>query len=57
MNKTLDDLKLEHRRLNRLIDHCRNALRQDEIKSFKRRRLQLRDRIVSLQCRMTPDTP
>lgn len=52
MNTTLDRLRREHRRLDRLIDNCRNALRQDEMKAIKRRRLRLRDRIAMLQGRM-----
>lgn len=52
MNMTLNQLRLEHRRLNRLIDNCRSVLRQDEMKAFKRRRLQLKDRIANLHRRM-----
>lgn len=52
MNTTLERPRLEHRHLDRLIDNCRNVLRQDEMKAFKRRRPQLKDRIANLQCRM-----
>jgi len=49
MNSTLERLQKEHRRLNRLIDNCRSALRQNEMKALKRLRLKLKDRIAGLQ--------
>lgn len=52
MSMNLDNLRKEHRRLDRLIDNCRSVLRQDDLKSLKRQRLQLRDRIANLQRRM-----
>ena len=38
MKRYLERLLKEHRRLNRLIDTCRNASRQDEMKALKRLR-------------------
>jgi uncharacterized protein YdcH (DUF465 family) len=49
MHLTLERLRKEHRRLNRLIDTCRAAARQDEMKELKRWRLKLKDRITQLQ--------
>lgn len=49
MHATLERLRNEHRRLNRLIDTCRAAARQDEMKELKRWRLRLKDRITQLQ--------
>ncbi|MEJ2694817.1 MAG: YdcH family protein [Candidatus Thiodiazotropha sp.] len=45
----LESLQKRHRRLNRLIDNCRAANRQEEMKPLKRIRLHLKDRIESLQ--------
>ncbi len=49
MNRYLDRLQQEHRRLNRLIDNCRSAARQNEMRAFKRLRLKIKDRIAQLQ--------
>ena len=49
MNRYLDRLQHEHRRLNRLIDNCRSAARQNEMKALKRLRLRIKDRIVLFQ--------
>lgn len=49
MNAQLTHLHRRHRHLNRLIDNCRAALRQDELKALKRLRLRIRDRIAALQ--------
>jgi len=57
MNRSLERLKQEHRRLDRLIDTCRSALRQSEMKSFKQARLRLKDRIAQLQRSVGPSTP
>ena len=46
MNSHLERLQQEHRRLNRMIDNCRNAARQNELKALKRLRLKLKDRIA-----------
>ena len=49
MNRYLDRLQQEHRRLNRLIDNCRGAARQTEMKALKKLRLNIKDRITQLQ--------
>lgn len=49
MNRYLERLKNEHRRLNRLIDTCRPTARQNEMKMLKRLRLKLKDNIAQLQ--------
>jgi uncharacterized protein YdcH (DUF465 family) len=49
MDRYLDRLKQEHRRLNRLIDNCRSVARQNEMKAIKRLRLRIKDRIAQLQ--------
>lgn len=46
MNRHLERLLQEHRRLNRMIDNCRNAAGQNELKALKRLRLKLKDRIA-----------
>lgn len=46
MSSHLERLQQEHRRLNRMIDNCRNAARQNELKALKRLRLKLKDRIA-----------
>ena len=57
MNRYLDRLQQEHRRLNRLIDNCRSAARQNEMKTLKRLRLKIKDRIAQLQRSAGPITP
>ena len=54
MKRYLERLLKEHRRLNRLIDTCRNASRQDEMKALKRLRLRIKDKIAQLQCSVSP---
>lgn len=49
MKNYLDRLQQEHRRLNRLIDNCRNVARQNEMKVLKRLRLKIKDKISQLQ--------
>lgn len=49
MNRYLERLQQEHRRLNRLIDNCRSTVRQNEMKALKRVRLKIKDRITQLQ--------
>lgn len=56
MKLYLERLQHEHRRLNRLIDNCRNAARQNEMKALKRLRLKLKDRIAQLQRSAGPIT-
>lgn len=57
MNRYLDRLQQEHRRLNRLIDNCRSAARQNEMKALKRLRLKIKDRIAQLRRSTGPATP
>lgn len=57
MNRYLARLQQEHRRLNRLIDTCRNTARQNEMKTLKRLRLRLKDKIAQLQRQAGPITP
>lgn len=57
MNRYLDRLQQEHRRLNRVIDNCRSAARQSEMKELKRLRLKIKDRITELQRSAGPVTP
>lgn len=57
MNRYLDRLQQEHRRLNRLIDNCRSAARQSEMKALKRLRLKIKDRIAQLRRSTGPATP
>ena len=49
MNPHIERLQSEHRRLNRMIDTCRSAARQGEMKALKRLRLRIKDRIARLQ--------
>ena len=42
-------LALEHRALNRLIDTTKAIGARDDLKSLKRLRLRLKDKIVALQ--------
>ena len=56
MNRYLDRLQKDHRRLNRLIDNCRSAARQHEMKTLKRLRLKIKDRITQLQRSSGPIT-
>ncbi len=49
MRNYLDRLLSHHRRLDRLIDNCRPAGRQEELKSLKRLRLRLKDRIFAIR--------
>jgi len=49
MNRYLERLQREHSRLNRMIDNCQNAARQNEMKTLKRLRLKIKDRIAQLQ--------
>ena len=57
MIRTLDQMQKDHRRLNRMIDTSRSALRQDELKYLKLSRLRLKDRIAKLQRSAGTDTP
>jgi uncharacterized protein YdcH (DUF465 family) len=48
MNSYIEALVKRHRRLNRLIDNCKTAGRQEEIKVLKRIRLKLKDKIAAV---------
>ncbi len=54
MNRHLEELKRRHRRLNRLIDTCRTAGRENEMKQLKRIRLKLKDTITEMLRRLEP---
>lgn len=49
MSEQLTHLHQRHRHLDRLIDTCRATLRQEEMKSLKRLRLRIKDRIAAMQ--------
>ncbi len=51
MQNYLEALKLKHRRLNRLIDNCKAAGRQQEMQHLKRIRLHIKDKIAAVQRR------
>lgn len=51
MKNHLDTLRLRHRRLDRLIDTTKAAGKQEELKTLKRIRLHLKDRITALRQR------
>ena len=57
--RLLIQLKIEHADLNALADKAAHALHIDEllIKRLKKRRLQLRDRIVQLEASLTRPEP
>lgn len=48
MKQMLKKLQQSHRRLNRLIDNTLNPAQQDEMKTLKRLRLLLKDKISQL---------
>ena len=54
MNHHLEELKRRHRRLNRLIDTCKSAGRELEMKQLKRIRLRLKDKISNMLRRLEP---
>lgn len=54
MRNYLDRLLRQHRRLDRLIDNCRAVGRPEELKSLKRLRLRLKDRIFSIRRQQQP---
>lgn len=49
MRNYLDRLLRQHCRRDRLIDNCRAVGRQEELKSLKRLRLRLKDRIFAIR--------
>ncbi len=54
MNHHLEELKRRHRRLNRLIDTCKSAGREHEMKQLKRIRLIFKDTITHMLLRWQP---
>lgn len=54
MNNYLKKLQLRHRRIDRLIDTSKAAGKQEEVKTLKRIRLQIKDRIAEMQGSGTP---
>ncbi len=54
MENYLKKLRLRHRRIDRLIDTSKAAGKQEEVKTLKQIRLQLKDRIAEVQARKEP---
>lgn len=54
MSSHLEYLVRRHRQLNRLIDNCRSAARQEEMKTLKRLRLRIKDRIAQFRRQSRP---
>lgn len=57
MNRYLDRLRQEHRRLNRLTDICRSLARQSGMMSLKRLRLEIKGWLAQLKRSAGPVTP
>lgn len=53
MQSYLKNLVARHRRLNRLIDNAKSYVRQEELRTLKRIRLRLKDRIVAANASVT----
>lgn len=56
MKNYLETLQRKHRRLNRLIDNCKSAARQQEMKQLKRIRLHIKDRIAATRRNLESQT-
>lgn len=54
MNNYLDKLYQRHRRLNRLIDNCKAASRQQEMRQLKKIRLRIKDEIAAARMNLEP---
>ncbi len=54
MKNYVNELVRRHRRLNRLIDNCRAAGRQQEMQQLKRVRLKIKDRIAAAKRELVP---
>ncbi|MEM8917736.1 MAG: YdcH family protein [Pseudomonadota bacterium] len=54
MNSYLDKLYQRHRRLNRLIDNCKAASRQQEMQQLKKIRLRIKDEIAAARMKLEP---
>lgn len=57
MKNYIEELVKRHRRLNRLIDNCRAAGRQQEMQQLKRIRLKIKDKIAAARRELVPVTP
>ncbi len=49
MSNRIEVLSQKHRRLNRLIDTCKAAGRQNEMQQLKRIRLRIKDALAAAQ--------
>ncbi|MEP2103592.1 MAG: hypothetical protein ABJP02_15790 [Parasphingorhabdus sp.] len=56
MKNYVDELVRRHCRLNRLIDNCRAAGRQQEMQKLKRIRLNIKDKIAAAKRDLAPVT-
>ncbi len=56
MKNYINELVKRHRRLNRLIDNCRAAGRQQEMQQLKRIRLRIKDKIAAAKRELVPVT-
>ncbi len=56
MKNYINELVRRHRRLNRLIDNCRAAGRQQEMQQLKRVRLSIKDKIAAAKRGLVPVT-
>lgn len=56
MKNYVNELVRRHRRLNRLIDNCRAAGRQQEMQQLKRVRLKIKDKIAAAKRELVPVT-
>lgn len=56
MKNYVNALVKRHRRLNRLIDNCRAASRQQEMQQLKRIRLKIKDKIAAARRELAPVT-
>ncbi len=56
MKNYINELVRRHRRLNRLIDNCRAAGRQQEMQQLKRIRLSIKDKIAAAKRGLVPVT-
>lgn len=59
LRQSIVELQLEHRGLDDLIDSISRHSQFDELalRRLKKRRLQIRDRILALQMQLVPDIP
>ena len=57
LRRKLDELRLEHRDLDDVIHrlHMTGGLEQMQLQRFKKRKLRLKEQIVSIENRLIPD--